>query len=224
MVVWEWTLTSSDSTSQPKASRWTPCQFTDKVRALCSVEERTLIARDSLSAKIYQLVSSYSKSTSEIKVDSQLTLTNLEETQLTLLTTNLEETQQTLLTNLEETQQTLLTTNLEETQQTLLTTNLEETQQTLLTNLEETQLTLLTNLEETGTIRSSPGIEEVVFASGYEPLASVGKLERQDTRLVQVKLVFLRAIDVQHLHVTALHAASTKGDKEFEPLNHLNNM
>lgn len=67
---------------------------------------------------------------------------------------------------------------------------------------------LRTYLKEASPIGSSPRIEEVVFASSDEPFPSVGKLKRKHTRLVQVQLVLLCSIDVQYLHVTALHTGN----------------
>lgn len=37
-------------------------------------------------------------------------------------------------------------------------------------------------------------------------LTTMGKLERQDAALVEMQLVFVRLGDVQHFHVTVLHA------------------
>ena len=66
-----------------------------------------------------------------------------------------------------------------------------------------------TDLENAGTIGSSPGVEEIVLASGDEPLAAVGKLEGENAALMQVQLVLVWLGVVQHLHVAALHAAHT---------------
>ena len=61
------------------------------------------------------------------------------------------------------------------------------------------------HLEYTGTIRRSPCIEQIVFASSDEPLASVGKLKRENTRVMEVQLVLLRPVDVDHLNIATLH-------------------
>ena len=63
------------------------------------------------------------------------------------------------------------------------------------------------HLEYGGTIWCSPGVEEIVFASGDKPLASVSKLEREDTGVMEVELVLLLVVDVQHLYITTLHPA-----------------
>ena len=72
-----------------------------------------------------------------------------------------------------------------------------------------------TDLENAGTIGSSPGVEEIVLASGDKPLAAVGKLEGENAALMQVQLVLVWLGVVQHLHVAALHAAHTQ-----QPLLH----
>ena len=55
-------------------------------------------------------------------------------------------------------------------------------------------------LEDGGSVRSSPGVQQVVFARRDEPLARGGELERQHARLVQVQLVLVRFQRVQHLN------------------------
>lgn len=63
-----------------------------------------------------------------------------------------------------------------------------------------------TDLEYAGSIRSPPGIQEVVLAGADKPLAAVGEFEGQDTALVEVELVLVRLTAVEHLHITALHS------------------
>lgn len=63
-----------------------------------------------------------------------------------------------------------------------------------------------TDLEYAGSVWSPPGVQEVVFASADEPLATVGEFEGQDTALVEVELVLVRLAAVEHLHITALHS------------------
>ena len=55
-----------------------------------------------------------------------------------------------------------------------------------------------THLKYAGTIRCSPCIKEIVFASCDEPFASVGKLERDDRGIMEVQLVhvLLWSVDV----------------------------
>ena len=62
------------------------------------------------------------------------------------------------------------------------------------------------HLEYGGTIGCSPGVEQIVFACGDKPLPCVGKLEGQHTGVVKVELILLWTINVQHLHMTALHS------------------
>ena len=61
-------------------------------------------------------------------------------------------------------------------------------------------------LEDGGSVGRAPGVEQVVLAGGDEPLAGGGELEAEHARLVQMKLVLVGLVDVQHLHVGALHA------------------
>ena len=46
-------------------------------------------------------------------------------------------------------------------------------------------------LENASTIRRAPSIQIVIFAGRYEPFAGVGKLERENTTLVQIKLILV---------------------------------
>jgi len=62
--------------------------------------------------------------------------------------------------------------------------------------------------EDGGAIGRAPGVEQVVLAGGDEPLATVGKLEGEDTALVEVELVLVRLVAVEHLHVRVLHPHS----------------
>ena len=55
--------------------------------------------------------------------------------------------------------------------------------------------------EDGGAIGRSPGVEQVVFAGGDEPLATVGKLEGEDAALMEVELVLVRFVAVEHFHV-----------------------
>ena len=65
-------------------------------------------------------------------------------------------------------------------------------------------------MEYAGSIWCSPGIEEVVFAGGDEPFASVGKLERKDTGVVEVELILLRPVDMDHLNIATLHSNGSR--------------
>lgn len=60
-------------------------------------------------------------------------------------------------------------------------------------------------LEDGGSVRSPPGIQEIVFARRDEPLARRGEFQRQHARLVQVQLVLVRFQRVEHLHHPTLH-------------------
>jgi hypothetical protein len=64
----------------------------------------------------------------------------------------------------------------------------------------------LTYLKYAGTVGRPPCIEEVVFASADKPLATVGKLKRQNTTFVEVELVLVWLAAVKDLHVAALHS------------------
>ena len=59
----------------------------------------------------------------------------------------------------------------------------------------------LVRLEDGGAIGRSPGVEQVVFAGGDEPLATVGKLEGEDAALMEVELVLVWFVAVEHFHV-----------------------
>ena len=78
-----------------------------------------------------------------------------------------------------------------------------------------------THLEYASAIGSSPGIKQVVLASADKPLAAVGKLEWEDTALMEVELVLVRLGVVEHLHITALHAAQ---HTQTSTLNNTQNM
>ena len=64
----------------------------------------------------------------------------------------------------------------------------------------------VSHLEYTSTVWCSPSIEQVVLSCSDEPLPSVGKLEREHTRLMKVELVLLWSVDVNHFNVATLHA------------------
>merc|ERR1719319_685712 len=60
--------------------------------------------------------------------------------------------------------------------------------------------------EDGGAVGRPPGVEEVVLARGDEPLAAVSELEGEDAALVEVELVLVGLVAVEHLHVRVLHA------------------
>lgn len=64
------------------------------------------------------------------------------------------------------------------------------------------------HLEDRCTIGCPPGIEEVVLASGDEPLATGGKAQRQHAALVEMQLVLVGLVRVQDFHITVLHSYS----------------
>lgn len=63
-----------------------------------------------------------------------------------------------------------------------------------------------THLEDGGAVGCPPRIQQIVLAGADEPLAASGKLEREHATLVQVQLVLVRLVAVQHLDVRVLHA------------------
>ena len=67
-----------------------------------------------------------------------------------------------------------------------------------------------------GPIWRSPCIEQVVLASGDEPLAGMGKLERKDTGVVKVELILLRPVDMDHFDIATLHSKCRKKKKNVE--------
>lgn len=64
------------------------------------------------------------------------------------------------------------------------------------------------HLEDRCTIGCPPGVEEVVLASGDEPLATGGKAQRQHAALVEMQLVLVGLVRVQDFHITVLHSYS----------------
>ena len=63
-------------------------------------------------------------------------------------------------------------------------------------------------MEDGGSVRRPPRVKKVVLASGHEPLARVGKLEAEDAALVEMQLVLVRLVAVEHLDVGVLHTNS----------------
>jgi len=63
-----------------------------------------------------------------------------------------------------------------------------------------------THLEYAGAIRRAPGVEKVVFASADKPLSTVGKLEWEDTAVMQVKLILVGLGVMQYLDIAVLHS------------------
>ena len=62
------------------------------------------------------------------------------------------------------------------------------------------------HLEKSSSIRCDQGIDDVVLASGQEPLPAVGKLEGKHAGVMATNTVLLRFVDVEHLHQTVLHS------------------
>ena len=63
----------------------------------------------------------------------------------------------------------------------------------------------LIGLEDGGAIGGPPGIQQVVLPCGDKPLATVGKLERKDTALMQMELVLVWLGTMENLHIGVLH-------------------
>ena len=66
----------------------------------------------------------------------------------------------------------------------------------------------LLGLEDGGSVGRPPGVKKIVLAGGDEPLARVGKLEAEDTALVEVQLVLVWLVTVENLDIRVLHAHS----------------
>ena len=64
----------------------------------------------------------------------------------------------------------------------------------------------MTYLEYAGTVGCSPCIKQVILARTNEPLSAVSELERENTTLMKVQLVFVWLGVMQHLHVAAFHS------------------
>ena len=75
-------------------------------------------------------------------------------------------------------------------------------------------------LEYTGSIWGAPSVQQVVFARADKPLATVGKLEGEDTALMKVKLVLVWFTVVKHLHIAALHSATEKHTHPWSQKHH----
>ena len=64
----------------------------------------------------------------------------------------------------------------------------------------------LVGLEDGGSVGSSPGVQQVVLSCRDEPLAAVSELERENTALVEVELVFVGLGRMENLNVGVLHS------------------
>lgn len=56
-----------------------------------------------------------------------------------------------------------------------------------------------THLEYAGAIRCSPRVQQVIFTRRHEPLSACRETQRENTALVQVKLVFIGFGGVENL-------------------------
>jgi len=73
-----------------------------------------------------------------------------------------------------------------------------------------------TDLEYARSVRGPPRVEKVVLAGADEPLAAVGKLQRQDATLMEVKLILVRLRVVQYLDIATLHADNNNKNVNYE--------
>ena len=67
---------------------------------------------------------------------------------------------------------------------------------------------VLFRLENWGSIRGPPGIQQIVLASGDKPLATIGKLEWENTTFMEVKLVLIWLGAMKYFNVGTFHANS----------------
>ena len=63
-------------------------------------------------------------------------------------------------------------------------------------------------MEDGGSVWCPPGVKEIVLPSGHEPLARVGKLEAEDTALMEMQLVLVWLVTMKDLDIRVLHAHS----------------